>query len=45
MKEHVVHVACGTIATVGQYPDGEVDYLCPTCDVTFLDNEEQDVVS
>lgn len=41
----IIHKECGTVATKGAYSDGVVDYLCPKCDVTFLNDEEQSVIS
>lgn len=45
MKKEVIHKICGTLSTKGEYEDGVVDYLCPKCDLTFLDNEEQTIIS
>ena len=44
-QEKIIHKACGTESTKGEYSDGTVDYLCPKCDVTFLDNDEQTIIS
>lgn len=43
--ETIIHKACGTPSTIGWYEDKVIDYLCPKCNVTFLNNEEQTVIS
>jgi hypothetical protein len=45
MIKTIIHKICGTISTQGKYEDGVVDYLCKNCDVTFIDNEEQTIIS
>lgn len=45
MKKKIIHKACGTKATKGVYKDGTVDYLCNKCNVTFLDNIKQTIIS
>ena len=45
MKNKITCKRCGNKATVGKYKDGVVDYLCKNCDITFLDNDEQTIIS
>lgn len=42
---NLIHISCGTVSSRGYYKDGVIDYLCPKCDVTFLNNEEQTIIS
>lgn len=44
-KEAMIHRECGTLSTRGEYNDGTVDYYCKDCDVTFLDDAEQTIIS
>ena len=45
IKERIRCKRCGGWATRGEYKDGVEDYLCKECDMTFLDDEEQTVIS
>lgn len=45
MDEKIKCLRCGGEATSGEYEDGMKDYFCEKCDITFLDDEEQTVVS
>ncbi len=42
----IKHKLCGTRSRIGTYPeDGVIDYHCKKCNVTFLNNEEQTIIS
>jgi len=41
----LIHKTCGCIATKGYYIDGTIDYYCKKCDVTFLNNKKQTIIS
>lgn len=41
----MIHAECGTPAIWGTYPDGSSDWRCPRCDVTFLDDPVQTIIS
>ncbi|MGI9118454.1 MAG: hypothetical protein ACR2IQ_02805 [Minisyncoccia bacterium] len=43
--ETIICKQCGSKATKGKYKDGVIDYLCAKCNITFLDNEEQTIIS